>query len=221
MTAGQGPQGWEQQPPGQQPPGQQPPYGQLPHGQQSPYGQQPYGQQQPQGGYGPAPSAPDAWGAPAPVERPQAVKLGIGALAAALALGLVSSFLTFTDVDGFVRQVQAASPGTPISESAARAALIGGAVFALIVLGLQALFLWFAWHGRNWARVVLWVLGGISLLGGLFGLLGGGAAATVSGLLMLLSVVSLLLTLIGVVALAQKPANEWYRYRGWERARTR
>jgi hypothetical protein len=212
MTAGQGPgpQGWGQQPEGQ------PPYGQ-PHGQQNPPEQQnPYGQQ-PYGQYGSAPSAPD-WGPSAPVERPQAVKLGIGAFAATLVIGVISSLITFSDVDGFLRQVQAASPGVPIDESAVRGVLVFGAVFALALIALQVLFLWFAWQGRNWARIVLWVLGGLSVLSGLGGLAAGGAASVSTGL-MLLSLVSLLLTIVGIVALAQKPANAWYRHRGQERAR--
>jgi hypothetical protein len=197
MTAGQGPQGWDQQ------------------------GQQPYGQphpQQPSGGYGSAPAAPEGFGAPAAVDRPSAVRLGIGAFAATLFLSVVSSVVTFSDVDGFIAQVQQASPGVEISESAARAGLIGGAAFGLVLVALQVMFLWFAWQGRNWARIVLWVLGGLGVVGALVGFLGGGAA-TVSGLLTFLSLVSLLLTVVGVVALAQKPASEWYRYRGWQRAR--
>ncbi|NEM06720.1 hypothetical protein [Geodermatophilus normandii] len=216
MTAGQGPQGWDQP---EQPPGQ--PYGQAPQGQ-GPYGQAPYGQaphgQDPYGGYASAPAAPEGIGAPVPVARPSAVTLGVGAFAATLFLGVVSSIVTFSDIDGFIAQVQQASPGVEISESAARAGLIGGAAFALVLVALQVMFLWFAWQGRNWARIVLWVLGGLSVIGALVGFLGGGAA-TVSGFLTLLSLVSLLLTVVGIVALAQKPASEWYRYRGWQRAR--
>ncbi len=40
-----------------------------------------------------------------------------------------------------------------------------------------------------------------------------------SGLLTTLSLVQTLLVLVGVVALAQKPANAWYRHRGEQRAR--
>jgi hypothetical protein len=228
MTAGQGPQGWDQ--PGQGAPG---PYGQNPYGQnpygQNPYGQNPYGQdpaarnpygQNPYGGYGSAPAAPDAFGVPAPVERPSAVKLGVGAFAATLLLGVLSSLVTFSDIDGFIAQVQQASPEVQISESTARAALIGGAAFALVVVGLQVLFLWFAWQGRNWARIVLWVLGGLSVLSAVLGFFTGGVA-TVSGFLTFLSTVSLLLTVVGIVALAQKPASAWYRYQGWRRAQGR
>ena len=34
---------------------------------------------------------------------------------------------------------------------------------------LHALFIWFAWRGRNWARIVLWVLGGLAVLAGFGG----------------------------------------------------
>ena len=90
-------------------------------------------------------------------------------------------------------------------------------VVALIFIGLQLLFIWFAWQGRNWARIVLWVLGGLAVLSGLIGLAGPGT----TGLLTTLSLVQTLLIAVGIVALALKPSNEWYRYRGWERARGR
>ncbi|MGY1778368.1 hypothetical protein ACI8AV_21160 [Geodermatophilus sp. SYSU D00804] len=215
MTAGQGPQGWDQ--PGQDPYGQGA-YGQGAYGQGA-YGQGPHGQGA-HGGYASAPAAPDGFGAPAPVERPSAVVLGVGAFAATLVLGLVNALVTFADVDGFIAQVQAASPDVAISESAARAALVAGAGFALVLVALQVLFLWFAWKGRNWARIVLWVLGGLGVAGSLVGFLGGGAP-TVSGLLTVLSLASLLLTVVGIVALAQKPASAWYRYQGWRRAQGR
>ncbi len=238
MTAGQGPgpQGWGQQPegqppygqqpqgqpygqqpPGQQPPGQQP-YGQQPYGQQ-PYGQQPYGQN-PYGGYGAAPSAPE-WGPSAPMERPQAVKLGIGAWLANTLLGVLGVIVTFAQFDQLVDQALVEQGLDPADyadlEGATAAAVTAGVVIALIFVGLQLLFIWFAWQGRNWARIVLWVLGGLSLLSGIVTLAGGTAGT--SGLLTTLSLVQTLLVLVGVVALAQKPANAWYRHRGQQRAR--
>jgi hypothetical protein len=204
MTAGQGPQGWDQQ-------------GQQPYGQ--PYGQHPYSQQ-PSGGYGSAPAAPDAWGAPPPVERPQAVRLGVGAWVASILLALVSSVLTFAQLDELVDQAlldQGLDPAdySGVTDAAGTGVILVGVVFGLVFVALELMFVWFAWQGRNWARIVLWVLGGLALVSGLVSLFG----SPLPGLLTVLSLVQYLLILVGVVALAQKPASEWYRYRGWQRAR--
>jgi hypothetical protein len=90
-----------------------------------------------------------------------------------------------------------------------------GLVVGLISSAVYLMFVWFAWQGRNWARVVLWVLGGLALVSSVAGL---GTGGTGVGYLDGLNVFSLLLTLAGVVLLALKPSNEWYRYRGWLRA---
>ena len=237
MTSGQGggqhdppyepwsrpPEGGGQHPgwgtPGGQPSGGQQqsdqPYGGQPYGGQ-PYGGQPYGAQ-PYGGYGPggyalAPAAPSAWGAPPPVERPTTVKAGIGAFAASLLLGLLSSVVVFVGTDALIEQ-QLASAGVDASSDAIRAVLIVGAVIGLVFALLQAMFLWFAWQGHNWARIVLWVLGGFGVIGGLLG-----PTQPQPGFLIALGLVQLLLTVAGIVLLALKPSNEWYRYRGWQRA---
>ncbi|WP_147262025.1 hypothetical protein [Blastococcus sp. TF02A-26] len=207
MTSGQGgpdQQGWQQPPQGH--PGQQPAYGQQP-----PYGQQPYG-------YAPAPSA--GWGGPPPepMERPQTVRIGIGAFVATLLLGLISSIVQLSDTDDFVEQIMDADPS--ITRDTAEAALTVGIVIGLLVVGLQALFIWFAWTGRNWARIVLFVLGGLGVFSGLVGLAGSGAT-NVSGFLTSLGVFSLLLTIVGIVALALKPSSEWYRHEGWRRSAMR
>ncbi|MGY1713152.1 hypothetical protein ACI78R_01720 [Geodermatophilus sp. SYSU D01106] len=237
MTAGQGPpgqEGWGPGPGQQSPYGQQPPWGQQqpPYGQQQPYGQQygqPYGQQPPgqqygqqYGGYGSAPQAPDAWGAPTPVARPQTVRLGIGAFLASVVLGLLSSIVTFVQFDEIVDQTlidQGLDPAdySGATDVAQATAVTVGVVFGLIVIGLQLLFIYFAWQGRNWARIVLWVFGGLLVVSSLVSL----AGPSFGGLITTLGWLQTLLALAGIVALALKPSNEWYRYRGWERARGR
>jgi hypothetical protein len=209
-----GPQGHPQygQQPGQeygqpqygQQPGQQ--YGQPQYGQQygqPQYGQQP-GQQYGQPGFSGYPGAPEAqqWGGPAgPTERPSTVKLGVGAFLANTLLGLLASVITFSDMDSLV----ASGTTEGLDQNSVRAALVVGAVIGLIFLAIYLVVLWFAWQGRNWARVVLWVLGGLSVVSGLAGLGNG------SGVLSLLSVLQLLLVIAGIVFLALKPSNEWYR----------
>ncbi|MGY1726096.1 hypothetical protein ACI79J_03905 [Geodermatophilus sp. SYSU D01062] len=222
MTAGQGPQGWDR--PGQDPHGQgvhgQGPYGQSPYGQ-GVYGQGVYGQAS-HGGYAPAPAAPDGFGAPAPVERPAAVRLGIGAWVASLVLGLLGAIVTFAQFDEIVDRALVDAGLDPaeyegVSGVASATVVTVGIVFSLVLLGLQALFLWFAWTGRNWARVVLWVFGGLAVVGGLVSL----AGPSVGGLTTLLNLAQTLLVVVAVVALAQKPASAWYRYQGWRRAQGR
>ena len=59
------------------------------------------------------------------------------------------------------------------------------------------------------------MLGGLGLVGGLLTLAGPSSPVPFLGGI---NVFRLLLVLVGVVALALKPSNEWYRYQGWLRA---
>jgi hypothetical protein len=203
------PQGWNAPPP--YPQGSPPPY---PQGS-PPYGQPPYGQQSP--GYAPAPSAPTGYGAPAPVERPVTVRAGIGAFVANLILGVIVAIITFADIDKIVARTMAASNDPNVTEGIIRSALVVGAVIGLVLVALNVLFLWFAWQGRNWARIVLWVLGGLNVVSGLLGLSGAGSSGQ-TGFVTAIGVFQLLLVIAGIVLLAMKPSNEWYRYRSWQRA---
>jgi hypothetical protein len=200
MTSGQG----ENQPGG--------PYG-PPQGWNAPPPPS-YGQQYP--GYAPAPSAPTGYGAPQSMERPTTVRAGIGAFVASMLVGLISSAVTLADFDSVVDRALAASTQDPaLTEDVLRTAISIGIVIGLVLLALNVMFLWFAWKGHNWARVVLWVLGGISVTFGLIGLAGTNGQ---TGFTTSMGVFSLLLTAAGIVLLAMKPSNEWYRFRGWQRA---
>lgn len=204
MTSGQGgPYGDPGQGQGGPPPGWNPPPPQQPYGQQYP-------------GYTPAPSAPSGYGAPPAMERPTTVRAGIGALVASLVLGLISSIVSFADIDTLIAQTLATTNDPAVTEDVIRSGIVIGAVVALIFVGLEILFLWFAWKGHNWARIVLWVLGGLSVLFGLAGLALGGTQST--GFLTSLGWFQLLLTAAGLVLLGLKPSNDWYRFRSWQRA---
>jgi hypothetical protein len=154
------------------------------------------------------------------MERPTAVRIGIGAYMAYLILGVISAAVTFSDMNALIEQAmtQARAQGADVvlTPDAARALVITVGVVQLVFVGLVAMFIWFAWNGRNWARIVLWVIGGFGVIGGLFTL--SGAGTPTSGFLSTLGVFQFLLVLVGVVALALKPSNDWYRYRRWARA---
>jgi hypothetical protein len=168
-------------------------------------------QGQPPYGYGAAPSAPGYQFPSEAPERPTTVRVGVGAFMATLILGIISSLVQFSDIDGLVAQAVAVANDPAVTQDVIRAGIVVGAVIGLLLTALQALFIWFAWKGRNWARIVLLVLGGISVLFGLSALAGAGGGVAGSGFLDSLSVFSLLLTIVGVVALALRPSTEWYR----------
>jgi hypothetical protein len=211
MTAGQGGPGW------------QPEQGGAPQGWNAPpapppYGQPPYGQQHP--GYGPAPSAPTGYGAPTPMERPVTVRAAIGAFVGSIVLSVVGQVIQALNWDRIFGSEFDESLGEFSEEEADVAANIMESlgVFAL-VLGLVftavfALFVWFAWRGHNWARIVLWVLAGLGVAFGLVGI----AAGSPLPVLTALAAFELLFDIVAIVLLALKPSNEWFRYRSWQRA---
>jgi hypothetical protein len=146
------------------------------------------------------------------------VRVGVGAFLATLIIGVISSLVQFSDLDGLVADAVAVSDDPALTEDVVRAGLLVGAVIGLLLVALEALFIWFAWNGRNWARIVLWVLGGLSVVFGLAALGGAAGGSAGTGFLDSLSVISLLLTVVGIVALGMKPSNEWYAAVGRRRA---
>ena len=237
MTAGQGPGPYDDptgpggapaqpDPPSWGPPQTQPPHGQPPYGQPQ-YGQPPYGQP-PFQGYGAAPSAPTGYGAPTPVERPVTVRAGIGAFVGSIVLSLVAQVITLLNWDslmtGALADAEADLGALPPDEAEAIAGFadtfgVFGLVVGLVFTAVFALFVWFAWKGHNWARIVLWVLAG---LGVVFGIIGAGFSSSFGIVplpaLKFLAWIELLLDAVAIVLLALKPSSEWYRYRGWLRA---
>lgn len=148
-----------------------------------------------------------------PLERPTTVSYAIYALVANLMIGLISSVLGFANRNANIEQALRDAGLDPSSTSAVSSAETVFTVAVALVIGLGfvalwALFIWFAWKGRDWARIAIWVLGGISLFSAF------GAFSSPVGSVVALTVVSLLLTLTAVVLLALKPSNDWYRYQG-------
>ena len=205
-------QGWGAPPP-QQGWGAPPPQegeGQPQQGWQQP---PPQGWQQPGqewSGYAPYVPPPP----PGSAEQPLTVRAGIGAFVVNFVLGIVGSLVAFSDIDDLVREASRTTNDPDITDEVLRTAILVGAVIGLVLVVLHALFIWWAWRGRNWARIVLWVLGGLAVFAG-FGTLGGDTGST--GFLSALSVFQLLALLAGIVLLALKPSNDWYRYMGWAR----
>ncbi len=223
MTSGQGQQGdpHGQPPPPQGQPGPYgPPPGPPPYGQPGPYG--PYGP--PPYGYQPAPAAGFAQPPPEPMERPLTVRAGLGGFTASIVLGLAALGTVWLNWDTYLRFVAQDDPAfaddvdAALSGSLADTVATTFVVTSLLFTALYLLFVWFAWRGHNWARIVLWVLGGIGVVFGM-----GGLSAGTSPLpsLTALSFFQFLAVAVGMVLLAAKPSHEWYRSekarRAWSR----
>jgi hypothetical protein len=165
-------------------------------------------------GYAPAPSAPQDQSAPR-LERPLVVRAGLGAFVAELILWVVELGVELTDFDGFVDRAVAGLADNPdLTEEMLRTATWLAVVVLVLFAGLQALFIWLAWQGRNWARIVLCVIGGLAAIG-LLSAVGSqdGRTAFVASV----DVFRLVLNAAGFALLLQKPAQEWYRERRRQR----
>ncbi|MDQ1663695.1 MAG: hypothetical protein QOJ68_3675 [Blastococcus sp.] len=216
MTSGQGgpPPGWGPEQ------GSPPPYGNPgpPYGSPPPYGPPP-GQQWP--GYTPMPPLPQPiYGGPVPTERPLTVRVGLGSFVGSLVLSAIGAVVTFMNLDLILADAIAQlKPQPGVSAEAARSSAElfarAGGILGIVVIGVYGLFVWFAWRGRNWARIVLWCLGGFGLIGALISVTGRGSPVP---FLTGISAFQGLLLLTAVVALALKPSNDWFRYQGWLRA---
>jgi hypothetical protein len=143
------------------------------------------------------------------------VRAGLGLFIAEIALGLIGSIYVFSNSQALLDRVRSqVQTNAQVSDSALHAALIVGAVIGLIIVAVELLFIWFAWRGRNWARIVLWVVGGLAIVSGLAGL---GTNSQFGGFYRTLGIFQLVITIAAVILLSLKPSNEWYRYRKWQR----
>ncbi|GAA2782961.1 hypothetical protein [Crossiella cryophila] len=164
-------------------PQQQPGYGQQP---QPGYGQPQYGQQ-PGGQYLP-PGMPGGGG---PVAKPQQVELAFWAWIAGAVFSVIGSILGFVgarqQIASIVENQRAANPDLPpelqqriqqTAESIGGATLVATLIFGIVMAGLFVMFTLFMRKGRNWARVVLTVLGGLGIVSMLISIAGIGFLAS-------------------------------------------
>jgi hypothetical protein len=160
------------------------------------------------------------------VERPLTVRAGIGAFVGSIVISLAQQLISLLNLDTLTGlAAEQSGLGELSPEEADMAASFGntfgvvGLVFGVIFTGVFALFVWFAWRGQNWARIVLWVLAG---LGVVLGVIGAGLSSSIGvatlPVLTFLAWVEMLLDAVAIVLLALRPSNEWYRYRSWLRA---
>lgn len=169
-------------------------------------------------GYSPAPSAPRGYGGPQPVERPLTVRAGLGAFIGSMVLNVVAQVVTLLNYQTVLDWTLARTgiPHGADPETTRQAAQLGarfGIAVGFVFVAVYGLFVWFAWRGRNWARIVLWVFAGLGIVSGMANL----AVGSPVPFLTAVGGFEALLLIAAVILLALQPSNEWYRFRKWQR----
>ncbi|MGQ0716171.1 MAG: hypothetical protein ACT4NP_02440 [Pseudonocardiales bacterium] len=156
----------------------------------------------PSGGY---PTGP----APLRGTRPRVVEISFWLWIATVFLGVLGVVVMYIQIDllraELVNSLLAQDP-TVDRSTVERFATVGSVVaivIGLLLVGAQLLLVFLMRGGRNWARIVLAVLGGLIVLFGVIGF----AASSASGLLQLLLLVG------AIVTMFLPTANAWFRPR--------
>lgn len=159
--------------------------------------------------YEPMPAAPpvneQAAGAapPAPGAVENAFKLWMGIIA----ISVINAIVTFiAGADAFEDAMRQSGQGLTADqiEQAASTAFAISVVITVALIVLYVLFTFKMRAGRNWARITLTVLGGISLL---FTVIGSTQA---SGLNLVISLISAALVIGAIYFMFRPEANEYY-----------
>ena len=155
----------------------------------------------PQGG-GPRPGAKDPSTAPSTVQN--AVRL----MFVLAALGIVGVIIVFADKSSLRKAIEDANSSYTTSQidDAVNTAIAVGAVIAVVLIVLYILLALQVRKGKNWARVVTWVLAGLGVLGSISNLAQPQAALT-----KVIAGIELVLYVVLIVLLAMKPSNGYFR----------
>ncbi len=158
----------------------------------------------PQQGY---PQQPYPGQSPTPGQPPKEVELSFRLWIASIVVSLLESILTFVTIDDIRQQTIddtiASTPGVD-PQFIENTVNVVGLVFELALLALVVFFSVKMRAGRNWARIVLTVLGALDVIGGLFLLGQYGLAALTFGL-------SALIIIAPIVTMYLPGAAPWFR----------
>jgi glucan phosphoethanolaminetransferase (alkaline phosphatase superfamily) len=114
---------------------------------------------------------------------------------------VVSSVLQLVDVNVFVEAFQKQMANQPADTQLSAGTLKGIAIFVIVAVGLvMLLFAWKMREGRNWARIVLTVLGLISLY----------VQARTVGMASPMALLGVVVTATGLVFMFMPPANAYF-----------
>lgn len=155
------------------------------------------------------PTGPEPVGYTPPnrIATPPEVLLSVKLWFASIIVGLVGGILVFALTDQTAAMQAMADSDTGLTEDQLQAAVTIGLVIALvlavILLALQVFFVLKMKAGRNWARIVLAVLGGLSIVSALPGLADFSAGTAVN-------LISVLLLIAAIVFMFRPAANPYF-----------
>jgi len=126
---------------------------------------------------------------------------------ARVAVGVVSAVVTVTSGNAIKSSIRAGDPALrPDQVESQYARTVGIATgLGVVVAVLFVLVALQVREGRNWARIVTWVVAGLGVLGGLLALFSSGTLVEKA-----ITVVALLLDVQIIVLLATRSANEYF-----------
>lgn len=157
------------------------------------------------GGLGPMPGSNDPWQQhqrTVPDDVDKAWKLWLTSIVVGL-LGTVVGLL-FTDRDALKQDLLEQGNAPSDVDTIVTATVVTIAVVGLIILALQLFFVFKMRAGRNWARIVLTVLGVIGVLSSVFTLTQG------SGLAAVVNLVSAVVVVAAIVFMYRPAASAYF-----------
>jgi hypothetical protein len=160
----------------------------------------------PAGGYPSMPAEPPSDPAvqgPPPPPVANAAKL----MLLRAALNLLGLLVLLGTRSSLKDQIRNADPTLSPAEldTAVTTTIAAGLVFGIVFIALYVLLALQVRKGKNWARIVTWVLAGVSALSGLASL-----AQPIPGLSRILGLVTLLLDAAIIVLLALRPSSQYF-----------
>jgi len=166
-------------------------------------GQSPYGAPMQPVEYGQYGAPPPPAGPP-----PQPVVTAARLMFVGAALGLINLIVVLASKSSLRDQIARKNPDFDAHQldTAVNAAVAVGIVFGIIFTVLYVLLALQVQKGKNWARIVTWILAALGVLGALASL-----AQTTTGGSRVLSLISGVLDLAIIILLAQKVSNAYFR----------
>jgi hypothetical protein len=157
-------------------------------------------------GYAPMPGEP----ARGPVTRgpaPSSVRTAVRLMFLNVAIGVLGIIALFATKDTLKKEIlkHHRSYSTSKLDHAVNGAVAIGTIFAIVFIVLYVLLALQVGKGRNWARIVTWILAGLGVLAALSTFAQPEPAAS-----RVLSILGGLVDLAIIIFLARRPSNEYF-----------